>query len=180
LVRLLAWAFAVGGLSLAVVAALNLFGLARGRLRSDPLGRIANLGLGMMGAGLAGFFWPTFPDGDAPPEPWRFHWFGVMAVGLALLLGPEFWRSYRQGVRTEGDALFFLRVYTDRTEWRPKHLVVPGAFAVSAFFFENVPDNSWWTWVTLIWFFAMCKSLSILPLHRGRREPNAYGSAPKT
>jgi len=75
-----------GGIFVAVVAALNLFGLARGRLRSDSLGQAQSLASGMMGAGVAGFVWPPFPTGDAPPAPWRFFWMGVFAAGVALLV----------------------------------------------------------------------------------------------
>jgi len=46
----LTWALLVGCLFVAVVSALNVFGLARGRLRSDSLGRAQSLAFGMSGA----------------------------------------------------------------------------------------------------------------------------------
>jgi hypothetical protein len=107
-IRVLGWAFAVGGIFVAVAAALNLLGLAGGRLLKNPLGRIENLGFLMMGAGVAGFLWPPGSEGDAPPEPWRFYLFGVMGAGFVLPIGPEVWRSYRRRARAEADALFFL------------------------------------------------------------------------
>jgi membrane protein implicated in regulation of membrane protease activity len=130
----------------------------------------------MMGAGIAGFMWPSGPP-DGTPATWHFYWLSVGFAGVVLLAAPETWRWFRRGARAEGDALFFLRVYTERNEWRPKHMVVLGVFAVSALVCQVVPDNSWWAWVALIWFLAMLRSLSILPLHRRRSQPKANGSA---
>jgi hypothetical protein len=174
----LTWALLVGGLSVAVVAALNLFGLARGRLRSDQLARTQSLAFVMIGAGIAGFLWPPFPAGDAPPEPWRFWWLGVFGAGVAVLIGPEIWRSYRRGARTGGDALFFLRMYTDPHDWRPQHFVLLGAFAASLVLPSLMPDN-WWQLVGWIPFIVLLESLRTLPVHRGRRPPDTLGSAPQ-
>ena len=46
--------FALGALSFAVVAALNLFGLAHGRLLTSPLDRVQNLAFVMIGVGIVG------------------------------------------------------------------------------------------------------------------------------
>jgi hypothetical protein len=81
---LVGWAFTLGGLFMAVICALNCLGLARGRLRND-VGLSFNLGLGMVSAGLAGFFWDIgFTDG--PVETWRFYWLDLGAFGLVLML----------------------------------------------------------------------------------------------
>jgi MFS family permease len=176
--RVLGWAFAVGGILVAVAAALNVLGLARGRLLKNPLGQIENLGFFMMGAGVAGFLWPPGAEGDAPVDPWRFYFFGVMGAGFVLLIGPEVWRSYRRRARAEADALFFLRLYTDAHDWRPKHFVLLGAFAVSVFLCSQVPDN-YWQLVALIPLIALLESLRTLPVHHGRRPPNTLGSAPQ-
>ena len=175
MVGVLTWAFVAGGLSVAAVAALNLFGLARGRLRSDSLRRTQSLTFVMMGAGIAGFLWPFSPAGDAP-EPWRFCWLGVMAAGFGLLIGPEIWRSYERRAGTEEDALFFLRVYTERGEWRTKHFFLLAAFAASVLLPSLMPDN-WWQSVAWIAFIVLLRSLRILPVHRGHRPPNTLGSA---
>jgi hypothetical protein len=177
-VDVLTWALVVGGLIVAVVAALNLFGLPRGRLRSDSLGRTQSLAFVMMGAGIAGFLWPPFPADDAIAEPWRFCWLGVLGAGFALLMGPEIWRSWRRRARTEGDALFFLRVNTNRHDWRPKHFVLLGASAASAPLTSLMPDN-WWQFVAWIPFMVLLESLRILPFRRVRRPPNTLDSAPQ-
>jgi len=174
----LTWALLVGGLFVTVVSALNVFGLARGRLRSDSLGRTQSLAFGMSGAGIAGFVWPPFPTGDAPPTPLRFFWMGVFAAGVVLLVGPEIWRGYKRSARAEGDALFFLRVHTDLHEWRPKHFVLLAALAASVLVPSLAPDN-WWQLVAWLPFFVLLDYLRILPVHPGRRPPNTLGSAPQ-
>jgi hypothetical protein len=172
---LVAWAFVVGGLIMAVACALNLLGLAPRWLRTAPLGRIQTLGLGMVGAGLAGFLW-FFPADDAPVEAWREYWLGVGALGLVLFGAPDIWHWLRQGVRTDG--ALFLRVYTDRRDWRPKHLVLMGTLAASLLLPSLMPDN-WWQLVAWVPFVAVAQSLGSLPIHRGRRPPIALGSAPQ-
>ena len=172
------WAFVVFGLSYAVVCALNLLGFARGRLRNGVSERIPNFALAMVGVALAGLFWSPGPP-EAAPETWHFYWLGVGAAGLVLLFASRIRCWFSRGARTEG-AFFFLRVYTVRSEWRPKHLVVLGAFGTSVVVLSAVPQDGWLFWVTLIPFLALLKSLQILPIHRGRRSPNAPGPEPLT
>jgi len=171
---LVAWAFVVVGVIMAVACALNLLGLAPSWLRTAPLGRIQTLGLGMVGAGVAGFLW-FFPADDAPVEGWRDYWLGVGALGLVLFGAPGAWRWFRQGQRHEG-TLFFLRVYTNLKDWRPKHLVLLAAFAAAGFLPSLAPDN-WWQVVAFIPFLVLLESLRNLPIHRGRRPPNPLAPA---
>jgi hypothetical protein len=166
-----AWAFALGGLSMAVVCALNCLGLARGWMRNDA-GLIGNLGLGMVSAGLAGFVW-AIPATDGPVEAWRFYWMLLGGVGLVLMVGSAassdetvgFRRWVRQGAR----------IHTSRSEWRPKHFLVLGTVAAWAIVLGFVPSDAWWFWVVWIPFLAFTGNLRTLPIHFGRRPPNPLG-----
>jgi hypothetical protein len=171
---LVGWAFTLGGLFMAVICALNCLGLARGRLRND-VGLSFNLGLGMVSAGLAGFFWDIgFTDG--PVETWRFYWLDLGAFGLVLMLvsaaresgkAPAFWRWIRQGAR----------IHTNRSEWRPKPFWLLGIIAVWFFALGFVPDDNWWFWVLFLALMGLLDALKILPIHRGRRPPKPLGSS---
>jgi len=103
---------------------------------------------------------------------------GVFAAGVALLVGPEIWRGYKRRARAEGDALFFLRVYTDPHEWRPNHFVLLGALVASVLLPTLMPDN-WWQLVAWSPFLVLSNYLRILPIHRGRQPPSTHGSAPQ-
>jgi hypothetical protein len=140
---LVAWGFVVLGLSYAVVCVLNLLGLARGRLRNGRSERMPTLASALMGIGLAGFFWSPGPP-DASPATWHFYWLGVGAAGVVLLVVSciRRWRSDRRS-SAKGDALFFLRAYTDLHDWRPRHFVLLAAFAASPLLASLMPDN-WW------------------------------------
>jgi hypothetical protein len=164
------WTIALGALSMAVACALNCCGLARGRLRTGEGMRI-NLGLGMLAAGIAGFFWAV-PAGDGPIEPWRPYWLGLAAAGIVVFVSSEvrraaeaLWLRVRQGAR----------IYTIRSEWRPKHFVVLGAVAASSYAMGFVPEDRWFYWVAIVLFVAVVDHLKTLPIHFGRRPPNPLG-----
>ena len=76
----------------------------------------------------------------------------------------------------EGDALLFLRVYTDPHDGRSKHFVLLGALAASVLLPSLMPDD-WWQLVAWIPFVVLLESLRTLPVHRGRRPPSPLGSA---
>jgi len=169
-----AWAFSLGGLVMAVVCALNCLGLARGWLRTGGE-RIFILGLGMVSAGVAGFLW-ALPATDGPVEPWRDYWLLLAAAGLVLMGGSgvrrsgqaaRFWRWVRQGAR----------IHTSRSEWRPRHFLLMGMVAAWLFAVGFVPERGWWFLVILIPLLALTEQLKTLPIHFGRRPPNPIGPA---
>jgi hypothetical protein len=167
---LVAWAFALLGLVMAVVCALNCLGLARGRLWIGGE-RMGILGLGMVSAGIAGFCWDIPLNDDPTGLTWRDYLLLLAGSGgLVLMAGSE--------VRRSGEAAAFrrwvrqgARIYTIRSEWRRKHFVVLGAVAASGYAMGFVPEDRWFYWVAILLFMALVERLKILPIHFGRRPP---------
>jgi len=172
----MAWALVAFGLTCASVSALNLVGIARGRLRMHTSGRIPILGLGMAGAGLAGFFWPSGQP-DASPETWHFYWAAGWCAGCFLMTLPGAWRWFSQGAGNDRTS-FFPRVYTSRAEWQPGHVVLIAAYVASVFVLGAMSEG-WLSWAAVVLFMALTNSLRILPIHRGRRPPESPGTGPQ-
>lgn len=113
-------------------------------------------------------FWPS----RGVPETWHFYWLGVGCAGIILLAAPDTWQWFRQEARNEG-AFFFLHVSTVRNEWQPKHVVLIGAFGATAFALDTMTSDGWLSWVAFTALLALSNSLRTLPIHFGRRPPNA-------
>jgi hypothetical protein len=126
----------------------------------------------MLAAGIAGFFWAV-PAEDGPIEPWRPYWLGLAAAGMVVFVSSE--------VRRAGEALWLrvrqgARIYTIRSEWRPKHFVLLALVAAALFLTGFVPEDGWFFWVAFIPFMVLSGRLKTLPIHFGRRPPNPLGT----